>query len=220
VAILEDHPLMRATLAETLTRAGHAVVAASGALEPFLQALAAHGPRVALVDLRLERADGSCEAGELEALQVVHATHPEVRVLVLSARRDPATVQRCFRLGAAGYLAKAAVDGASLVRAVEALDRGERLVPQEVAGLLEDMPDAPHVPPAHAPQLGRLTPREWEVLRFISRGDDNLKIGAQLSITERTVKAHMTSLYRKLGPENRAQLALLARQMGVRPPEE
>lgn len=213
VGILEDHPLMRDTLAETLTRAGHSVSVKAGELDDFLQALGSGAPQVAIVDLRLERADGTCSAAELEALQAVHACYPEVRLLVVSARHDQSTVRRCLQLGASGFLPKSSVDGVSLVRAVESLGRGERLVP---ADFLEVGPAGASSPPS---LLSRLTPREREVLAYVARGDDNLKIAAQLDITERTVKAHMSNLYRKLGPENRAQLALLARQLGVRPPE-
>jgi DNA-binding NarL/FixJ family response regulator len=66
--------------------------------------------------------------------------------------------------------------------------------------------------------MSSLTVREREVLAYVSAGADNLKIASHLKISERTVKAHVSSLYKKLGPENRAQLALLARQLGIRPP--
>ena len=62
-----------------------------------------------------------------------------------------------------------------------------------------------------------LSARERQVLTYLSAGADNLKISICLKISERTVKAHVSSLYRKLGQENRTQLALLARQLGVRP---
>lgn len=69
-------------------------------------------------------------------------------------------------------------------------------------------------------QLDKLTVREVQVLRHVGAGYDNLKIAAHLSITERTVRADVSALYRKLGSENRTQLALLARQLGVRPSAE
>jgi DNA-binding CsgD family transcriptional regulator len=65
--------------------------------------------------------------------------------------------------------------------------------------------------------LAHLSAREHEVLRYVAGGADNLKIAACLGITERTVRAHVSALYRKLGGENRAQLALRGRELGARP---
>jgi DNA-binding NarL/FixJ family response regulator len=68
--------------------------------------------------------------------------------------------------------------------------------------------------------LSALTQREREVLAYVAGGADNLKIAAHLQIAERTVKSHVTQLYRKLGAENRTQLALRACHLGVRPPPD
>jgi DNA-binding NarL/FixJ family response regulator len=106
------------------------------------------------------------------------------------------------------------VSCATVVEAVTRVARGERLVPPEL------FPG----PASRAPEsavngvLGRLTPREREVLGFIASGADNLKIAACLSITERTVKAHITSIYRKLDVENRTQMAMLACKLGLERP--
>lgn len=70
--------------------------------------------------------------------------------------------------------------------------------------------------PSKSP-LSLLTQRERQVLERIAVGDDNQKIASALNISERTVRAHVSGIYRKLGSENRAQLAILARQLGVRP---
>jgi two-component system, NarL family, nitrate/nitrite response regulator NarL len=102
-----------------------------------------------------------------------------------------------------------------VVTAVKALARGERLLPAE----LNPFTQPPQLPSSRGPSLGILSDREREVLAYVAGGVDNLKIAAMLGISERTVKAHVSSLYRKLGSENRTQLALLARELGVRPPE-
>jgi DNA-binding NarL/FixJ family response regulator len=116
--------------------------------------------------------------------------------------------------GAAGYLHKLSANGDGVLAAVRAVATGSRFFPAAVAGdhLLEPAPARSGGP------LSRLTAREREVLTFVAGGADNLKIASFLQITERTVKAHVSSLYRKLGSENRTQLALLARQLGIRPP--
>jgi two-component system nitrate/nitrite response regulator NarL len=146
-------------------------------------------------------------------VELLHDFHPKVRTLVLSANRDRMEVERCLRAGAAGYLCKQNVSCATLLEAVERVAQGERLVPPELvpnSTVVEDLR------PVRA--LQRLTLREREVLGYIASGGDNLKIAVCLGIAERTVKAHVTSIYRKLDVENRTQMAVLACQLGVARP--
>jgi DNA-binding NarL/FixJ family response regulator len=168
---------------------------------------------VALVDLRLERADESVDSG-FRAVELLHDFHPGVRSLVLSANRETDVAERCFRAGASGYLCKMNVSCATVVEAVTRVARGERLLPPELFA----SPLAQGAEAAGGGVLGRLTPREREVLGFIASGADNLKIAACLNITERTVKAHITSIYRKLDVENRTQMAMLACKLGLERP--
>ena len=215
VAILEDQRVMRESLAEVLETAGCKVVASSGDPNSFLARLNNEPPTVAIVDLMLESEDGLSVTDGMTVLREIHQWHPDIRTLVLSASRSPQTVERCYHEGAAGYLYKLTATCDSVVGAVQAIARGERLMPfQFVQGDGEHRESAPEQNQA----LYSLTAREREVLGYIAGGADNLKIATFLHISERTVKAHVSSLYRKLGPENRAQLALLARQLGVRPP--
>ena len=100
-----------------------------------------------------------------------------------------------------------------------AVSRGERLMPLGLAWSSPFQGFQPQEEPvSNGGELGKLTLREREVLGYIAAGADNLKIAACLGITERTVKAHITSIYKKLGPENRTQLAVLACQLGVQRP--
>ena len=216
VAILEDQRVMRESLAEVLETNGCRVVANSGDPASFLSRLNQEQATVAIVDLMLESEDGLSVVDGLNVLREIHQWHPDVRTLVLSASRSPQTIERCYQDGAAGYLYKLNATVDSVVAAVKAVARGERLMPFQF-GQSGGEPSRP----AHSEQnntLLSLTAREREVLGYIAGGADNLKIATYLKISERTVKAHVSSLYRKLGPENRAQLALLARQLGVRPP--
>ena len=217
VAILEDQRVMRDSLAEVLETAGCKVVASSGDPNTFLARLNNEPPTVAIVDLMLESEDGLSVTDGMTVLREIHPGHPDVRPLGLSASRSPQTVERCYHEGAAGYLYKLTATVDSVVGAVQAIARGERLMPfQFVQG---DGSEHRESVPEQNQALYSLTAREREVLGYIAGGADNLKIATYLHISERTVKAHVSSLYRKLGPENRAQLALLARQLGVRPPQ-
>ena len=92
---------------------------------------------------------------------------------------------------------------------------GVRLFPSSLAQT--SLRPEPQPASGPAPLLARLSLRERQVLSLIGAGADNLKIAAQLDISERTVKAHVTGLYRKTQVENRTQLAILAREVGLRP---
>jgi DNA-binding NarL/FixJ family response regulator len=214
VGILEDQRILLESLIALFEGAGMEVVASSATVEDFLARTRLQPPDVALVDLRLENPETDTVADGLRAVELLHDFHPHVRPLVLSAHRDSAHVERCLRAGAAGYLCNQTASCAALLEAVERVARGERLVPPElfpVPTVIEERDSA-------RGGLQRLTTREREVLGYIASGADNLKIAVCLGITERTVKAHITSIYRKLDVENRTQMAMLACQLGVERP--
>lgn len=214
VGILEDQQIMLESLVSIFESSGIEVVARASTVEDFLLRTRQKPPDVAVVDLRLERMDSHEVADGYRAVELLHDFHPKVRPLVLSANRDPMKIERCFRAGAAGYLWKLNVSCATLLEAVERVARGERLVPPELfpnPAAVEDSSSARGA-------LQRLTAREREVLGYIASGADNLKIAVCLGITERTVKAHITSIYRKVDVENRTQMAMLACQLGVERP--
>lgn len=213
IGILEDQQVFRESLVAIFEGAGMDVVAKGSEVEGFLAQLEGQPPDVALVDLRLERMDGGEVGSGLRVVETLRERHPRTRALVLSAHRDPSVLTRCFRAGASGYLCKLNVSCADLLSAVESVARGERLVPPDfaLAGAGAE---------AGSPSLDRLTHREREVLGLVAGGADNLQISAKLGITERTVKAHVSNLYRKLGVQNRVEMAVLAFQAGLPLPSE
>ena len=216
VAILEDELVLRESLDQLLTEAGVKVLFSSGDARDFLNHLRFSPPNVALIDLKLESdkevGPGSVEIG-LEVIADVRRSLPDVRLLVLSSTRDSETVERCLAAGASGYLFKHAARRATVVDAVRAVANGERMVP------VMRLPLATAGSSVAEPRvaLSGVTSRESVVLQFVTSGADNLKISAHMGITERTVKAHLASLYRKLSCDNRTQLALRARELGVAP---
>jgi DNA-binding NarL/FixJ family response regulator len=208
VGILEDHPLMREVVASALELAGMQVVVSEADAPRFLAAVASEAVDVVLVDLAL--ADSGALAG-VEVLRHLAAFHPHVRTLVLSGCLTPSVREECLVAGALAFLPKNRTLGSDLVPAVVAAAHGQ---------------GAEGAPAVRAPApggvsetLARVTQREREVLSLVSGGADNLKISALLGITERTAKAHVASLYRKLEQENRVELALEARRLGVLPPQ-
>ena len=104
------------------------------------------------------------------------------------------------------------MSGEALLSAVQKVARGERLIPPELLSpgtASSDMRASP---------MDRLTHREREVLELVAGGADNLQISARLGITERTVKAHVSNLYRKMGVQNRVEMAMIAYQSGFARP--
>ena len=213
VTILEDQLLLRESLRQVLEDGGLDVVGQYGDPSEFLARVAVDAPRVAIIDLGLVGPGGSDLADGLSVIRELRVRHLDVQSLVFSGHAEPETVARCFQEGAAGFLDKLSADGPALVNAVQAVARGERLFPVQMFGT----PVRAQPIDSASPLLQALSPREREVLGHVAAGADNLKIATLLNISERTVKAHVASLYRKLPAENRTRLALCALQLGIRP---
>lgn len=214
VGVLEDQQIFRETLISMFEGAGMQVVARASNMQDFLRQLGEAKPDVAIVDVRLESPDSEEVGDGLYVVELLKERHPDIRSLVLTSYRDLELVERCFKAGAAGYLCKLNVSCAELVAAVERVARGEWLVPPEFVGLARPTREE------RGNTLMRLTLREREVLGYVAAGADNLQIAARLDITERTVKAHVSNLYRKLGVQNRVEMAMMAYQSGLATPAE
>jgi two-component system nitrate/nitrite response regulator NarL len=210
VAVLEDHRLVRESIQSMLTAAGMEVPICTGDAQVFLSALSEARVHVALVDLTLDSADGL--SGH-EVLDLLREGYPDLLAVVLSATSSPEAVERCFHQGVRAYLLKLTATSSALVETLLHVAQGERIFPADL--LATGLPRGEEPRPRSV--LDSLTPREREVLAYIASGANNATIGVALQITERTVKAHVSSLYAKLRQDNRAQLALLARKLGVRP---
>lgn len=211
VSVFDPQSLVRDSLVRALRTAGIPVVGESSNLNQFLASLSSDRPDVALIDMA-----GVGPAG-LNLLKEAHQFHPEIHLLVLLASADPASVDRCMEAGAAGYLDKSSAGCDAMIDAIRAVRRGDRVFP---ALFLETFVRARTDPGQSPGALHSLSNRERQVLGHLAGGADNSTIAQALGISERTVKAHVSHLYRKLGQKNRTQLALLARQLGVRPVTE
>ena len=214
LSILEDQLVFRESLVALFEGAGMKVLAAGADVDSVMNQLGEHSPDVALVDLRLERSDSWAVDSGLRMVELLRERSPTTRALVLSAHREVAVLERCFQAGAVGYLCKLNVSGSRLVSAVEQVARGEWLVPPELVSPGKASNEG------YASPLERLTQREREVLGMVASGADNLQISARLGITERTVKAHISNLYRKLEVQNRVEMAMVMYQSPRPPPSE
>lgn len=206
--IVDDHAFVRQGL-ERLVETWEGVEAVAMAADG-VQAVALHResrPDVVLMDLGL---DGEFDG--VEATRRIIALDPEARVVVLTSFPDQEHVERALDAGAVGYVLKysAAED---IQRAVRAAARGESPLDPKVARVLLRRHSAPA--PARS-----LSMREREVLALVGRGLPNKLIARKLDISERTVKGHLTSIYRQIGVTDRVQAALFARGEAPAPGEE
>jgi two-component system, NarL family, response regulator LiaR len=198
VLIADDHAVVRQGLRTFLDLQDDIEVvgeAADG--EEALEVAARLEPDVVLVDLVMPRLDG------IEAIRRMRERLPSTRAIVLSSFVDDDKLFPAVRAGAAGYLLKD-VQPQELVEAIRTVHGGGALLhPQVAARLLEEMTENP------------LTPREREVLVLIGRGMPNKLIARELSLSEKTVKAHVSSILAKLGVTDRTQAALYAVREGI-----
>ena len=160
-----------------------------------------HAPDVILLDLKLPGLDG------LAVLRELQARNSSARVLVLTSVTDHVAAASAIHHGAAGVLYKD-VDPDALVRAIRAVHDGHLLFAPEAAGALLNSTNA------SARGLDALTAREREVLAELAQGRSNREIARALHVSEKTVKAHVSSVLAKLGVQDRTQAALLAVRHG------
>ena len=196
VLIADDHARVREGLASVLTADGDIEIVATVADGyAAVEAVSADQVDVVVMDLSMPVLDG------IEATRSVRATAPSVRVLVLTSFGDRDRVRRALAAGATGYQLKDA-EPADLRAAVRAVHAGHAPLDPRVAGIL--LPE-----PASAGT--GLSAREEEVLGLVATGMPNKQIAASLGISERTVKAHLGSIFRQLGVGDRTSAALWAR---------
>ncbi len=204
VVVADDHPVVRDGLVALLgTQPDIDVVGSAADGLEAVERVAALAPDVVVMDLRMPRLDG------VGATARITASHPGVRVLVLTTYDTDADIVRAVEAGATGYLLKDA-PLATLADAVRAAARGETVLAPPVAAKL--------VGRLRAPAHDSLTPRETEVLAAVARGLTNADIGRALFIGEATVKTHLLRVFAKLGVDDRTRAVTIAMERGLLPP--
>lgn len=196
VLVVDDHSMVREGLASVLSAEGDiAVVATAANGADALALVEGVDVDVAVMDLSMPVMDGVTATRELRARV------PGIRVLVLTSFGDRAQVRRAVAAGATGYQLKDA-EPHDLRAAVRGVHGGHAPLDPRVAGALLPEPTAPG---------SGLSAREEEVLRLVADGLANKQVATALGITERTVKAHLGSVFRQIGVADRTSAALWAR---------
>jgi DNA-binding NarL/FixJ family response regulator len=205
VVLVDDHELVRDGLEELLGNDGDIEVTATASDgEHAVGAVAQGSPEVVLMDLSMPVIDG------IEATRRVSAEHPAVRVVALTSFSEGPHVLDALDAGAIGYVLKDA-SADELREAVRAAARGESPLSPKAASAL--------VAARERPQGGatELSDREREVLCLVAAGLPNKLIARRLEISEKTVKAHLTSVFQQIGVTDRTQAALWASRNGLGP---
>jgi two-component system response regulator NreC len=171
-----------------------------------LEQVETHRPNVVILDITMPRLSG------LETLERVRSKHPEVKTILLSVHADPPMIQNAISLGADGYLLKNARSG-EILSAIRAVTRGGSYFSPTVAKEIVAQIREPR--PATEQPFTLLSGREREVLHLIAEGLSAKEIAVELSISNKTVEAHRTSLMRKLGVRKATELVRYAVRHGL-----
>lgn len=200
IVIADDHPLLREGLRRILEfEEGIEVVAEVGDGQGAINVARKMKFDILLMDLNMPVVNG------LEAGRVIRREFPDIGILVLTVDDSDEKIFQVLQIGVAGYLLKD-VDSKTLIHSIRKVYSGEPILSPAVTGKL--MGQLSH--PSPAKDTCGLSDREMEILHYVVQGSSNREIGTSLFISEKTVKNHLSSIYRKLAVEDRTQAALKA----------
>lgn len=207
ILIADDHPLFRDALQRAVQTALPAAQVHTADSVTSLFAVIAEFPDadLLLIDLHMPGAQG------FSALAHIRGQYPGLPIIVVSMHEEARIMQRALTHGASAYIPKSAPAG-EIVAAIESVLRGDVWVPRDMFGAPAG-PSALEI--AAAARVATLTPHQFRVMTMLSDGMLNKQIAFDLNVSEATIKAHMTAIMRKLGVNNRTQVALFARMLAV-----
>ena len=198
VLLVDDHPLVRAGLTTLIATTDDLdVVGEAGGGEQAVTMAITLEPDVVLMDLSMPGMDG------VEATRRILEAKPQIHVVVLTSFADKQRVYEALAAGAVGYLLKDS-DARDVLAAVRSAAQGHAPLDPRVARAL--------LPSATPRVSDTLSVRELQVLRLVAKGQANKQIGRALGISERTVKVHVTHVFRRIGVNDRTSAAMWARE--------
>jgi DNA-binding NarL/FixJ family response regulator len=205
--VVDDDPLVRRLIKDTLQMDGVTVIAESSNGREAVELALFYRPDVVLMDFMMPELDG------IEATRRIYESDPSIRVVLLTGAADDEIGLRGLRAGAAGFLSKD-MSLASLPRALRSTVDGEAAISRRLAmQLVQHFRTAPTAGMGLRPVRSALTDREWEVLDLLSGGASNEDISRLLVLSTETVRTHLKNLYRKLGVRSRTEAVDAAMRM-------
>jgi len=211
VIVADDHPLFRTAIKEALeAEQGQTRFLEASSFES-LQELVDRHKEVDLVLLDLHMPGVSGFAG----LIYLCKRYPSVPVVIISANEDPVVIRRAIEHGAAGYIPKSS-SIATITSAIASVLLGEIWTPDTT---VSNLPGKNASELELAERMSQLTPQQFKVLMMMSQGLLNKQIAHELTVSEATIKAHVTAIMNKLGVNNRTQAVLAASQLSVTNPD-
>jgi DNA-binding NarL/FixJ family response regulator len=206
IIIVDDHPLFRGALNQALSATMDAEFHEAGSLDQLNEKLSVSKDiDLVLLDLKMPGVQG------LSGLVFLRAQYPEVPVVVCSANEDPCTIRRCIEFGASGYIPKSQPIE-KIREAVAKVLGGEVWTPPDVdlgSALDEETSEM-------LARLSTLTPQQVRVLMMLGEGLLNKQIAYKLSVSEATIKAHVSAILQKLGVDSRTQAVIAVNKIDNR----
>ena len=215
VLIVDDHPLFRRGVRWSMENEPDILVvgeATDGQMA--VQQADLLVPDIVLIDINMPQMNG------LEVTRIIRRRHPQTGVVVLTMHEDDEQLFHAIRVGAAAYITKDA-DSESIIKLIRRVARGEYLINENVLSrpfvasrVLDQFRELSQMEHAGEGVFSPLTPREVEILDCVAQGNSNKEIARILTISDQTVKNHITSILRKLAVNDRTQAVIYALRHG------
>ncbi|MDN6296956.1 MAG: response regulator transcription factor [Halomonas sp.] len=208
--VADDHPLFRAALTQALRQlAPQADIVEADTMAATHDVVNRHPDAdLVLLDLHMPGANG------FSGLIQLRGQMPDIPVAVISGSDEPYVVRRALDYGASGFIPKSS-SLALIAEAVGEILDGEVWLPEALSGVLDDTNEEEA---RFAEAIASLTPQQFRVLNMLTEGLLNKQIAYELSVSEATIKAHVTAILRKLGVHSRTQAVIAAQKLEVEPP--
>jgi len=215
LVIVDDHPLFRRGIRWSLEHEADLVVVGEAGDGPSaVQQIETTSPDVVLIDINMPQMSG------LEVTRIVKRRQPQTGVIILTMHEDDEQLFHAIRVGAAAYATKD-IEATELIRLIRRVARGEYLIndtvlsrPFVASRVLEQFREMSQMGNGPEGVFSPLTPREVEILDCVAQGNSNKEIARILSISDQTVKNHITSILRKLAVNDRTQAVIFALRHG------
>ncbi|MEG0482286.1 MAG: response regulator transcription factor [Acinetobacter sp.] len=210
ILIVDDHPLFRHALIQAVRYSlPQAQISETAAVNEFYERLE-NGPEpdLVLLDLNLPGASG------FSALVHVRAQYPALPIIVVSAHEDASIIQRAIAHGAMGYIPKSA-HPSHIGEAIRQVLEGDIWLPPNLPAANMNFDPRAADETALAERIQSLTPQQFRVLMMVAEGLLNKQIAYELEVSEATIKAHVTAIFRKLGVQNRTQAVLAINALNI-----